>query len=125
MSTTPTAQAVRGICTPKPTTFGVFSTASAMEILWLKASKDMGLRELEWFADGAAQLVESSARSLAGVLMVTGYLIECDDSGPLDADGKAGFIFNVQHQLCTIAGLAAISVDAGICARQACKDGAA
>lgn len=101
-----------------------FTTASAMSLLWTRASREMHLHELEWFADGAAEQVGSDIRRLADVLEETACLASSGKSGFQDSGSVSNLLFNLQSQLTTLAGLAEISADAGFMVRAAWKDGA-
>ena len=105
----------------------VFTTASALALLWQKASDTMSPPELEWFADGAAEQVGRDARTLADVLEGTACLVANDEeTGSFrDADSTSTLLFNLQNQLNTIAGLADIAADAGFMVRKALKGGQA
>lgn len=129
MNTVKTKATTAGLASVQPSQepqprMPVFSTSSGMSLLWQKASGKMSLRELEWLADGAAQQVESDARALADVLMSTGCLVSSDDgkAGSFEDPGNTSYlIFNLHHQLDTIAGLANIAADASYRARLALK----
>ena len=105
----------------------VFTTASALALLWQKASDTMSPPELEWFADGAAEQVGRDARTLADVLEGTACLVANDEeTGSFrDADSTSTLLFNLQNQLNTIAGLADIAADASYRVRLALKGGQA
>ena len=105
----------------------VFTTASALALLWQKASDTMSPPELEWFADGAAEQVGRDARTLADVLEGTACLVANDeDTGSFrDADSASKLLFNLHNQLNAIAGLADIAADAAFMVCKALKGGQA
>ena len=112
---------------PEQPSMRAFTTASALALLWQKASDTMTAPELEWFADGAAEQVGRDARTLADVLEGTACLVSNDEgTGSFqDADSTSKLLFNLQNQLNTIAGLADIAADAGFMVRKALKGGQA
>ena len=109
---------------PEQPRMKVFTTESAMALMWKKANWQMGVHELEWFADGAAEQVGREARILADVLESTACLVKNDeDTGSFqDSESASKLLFNLQNQLNTIAGLADIAADASLLARKALKD---
>jgi hypothetical protein len=106
-----------------------FTTDTALALLWKKASPELHLHELEWFANGAAEQVATDSRALAGVLENVACLVHADDdqtgTGSFrDSSGAANLLFDLKTRLDTLAGLADIAADAGFMARSAWKDGA-
>lgn len=116
-TTASTAQPVRTI----------FTTQTAMALLWAKASPALSQPELEWIADGAAEQVGREARTLAHVLESTACLVASDEhSGSFqDQHSTSRLIFNLQGQLNTLAGMAEIADDASQMVRAALKSGGA
>ena len=113
---------------PAPDRMPVFSTASALAVLWKKASSEMHTHELEWFADGAATQVSHDARTLAAVVEGTACLVSSDEGNTgafADSDSTSTLLFNLHSQLSTLAGLAEISAQANSLARPALKGGKA
>lgn len=110
---------------PEQPMMRVFTTASALALLWQKASDTMSPPELEWFADGAAEQVGREARTLADVLESTACLVAGDEcAGSFqDTDSTSKLLFSLQNQLNTIAGMADIAADAGFMVRKAMKRG--
>lgn len=104
-----------------------FTTESALALLWKKASRELHLHELEWFADGAAEQVGRDAGNLADVLESVGCLVAGDEhSGSFqDQHSTSRLLFNLKTQIEALAGLADIASDAGSMVRSALKDGAA
>ena len=113
---------------PAPDRMPVFSTASALAVLWQKANGSMTPHELEWMADGAAQQVSHDARTLAAVVEGTACLVSSDEGNTgafADSDSTSTLLFNLHSQLSTLAGLAEISAQANSLARPALKGGKA
>ena len=110
---------------PEPRIHTVFKTSRAMATLWEIASNHLSLRELEWFADGAAEQVGNDVRALSYVLESTACLVASDkESGSFQsAKSTADLLFNIHNQLDAIAGLADIAESANAQARQALKAG--
>ena len=104
---------------------GVFTTASAMALMWEKSCKQMTAKEIEWFADGAIEQVGMNIRALAAVVEGTACLVSSDrTSGGLQGtDSTSSLLFNLHNQLDAITGLVSIAEDAGYLARLAVKGG--
>ena len=104
-----------------PAKMPVFSTARAMEMMWLRAAGQLQAHELEWFASGAAAQVSADTGTLADVLMDIGAAIGCDDgSGAFtNTDSASNLMFNLSNQLSAIKGLADLAMDASYRVRQA------
>ena len=110
---------------PEPRIHTVFKTSRAMATLWEIASNHLSLRELEWFAIGAAEQSSIDIRALSRVIESTACLVASDkESGSFqDAQSTADLLFNIHNQLEAIAGLADIAESANAQARQALKAG--
>ena len=99
-----------------------FSTSTAMNLIWQKASRYMHPHELEWLASGATEHIALMADSLAEMLSGLGSLIGADESGSLQQRAELPhLLFNLSYQLDEISGLAVIADDAGHLAMQALK----
>ncbi|MDB5745094.1 MAG: hypothetical protein JWR68_3409 [Polaromonas sp.] len=103
----------------------VFTSASVMELLWKKSRKRLSPNEMEWFADGAIELIGAHTRALAEVVDNTAYMVSNDKrSGSFqDSVSTSQLLFNLQNQLSTIAGLAHIAEEANYSVRKALKEG--
>jgi len=99
----------------------VFTTSAAMTLLWRKAALKLQTDELEWFADGAGNEVNTQTHSMADFLMALGRMVGSDtESGSFqDADDVSNLLYSLSHQLSTLNGLANIAVDANYLVRMA------
>jgi hypothetical protein len=122
-ATTKTAQAVSSINTPEQPIKKTFTVASALALLWEKASETLTQPELEWFAVGATEQISSRTHALSAVLENTACLVSSDKSsgGFQDTASTSELLFNLHNQLDAIAGLADIADVAGDMARWAAK----
>ena len=100
-----------------------FSTATAMQLLWNKAARELHPHEMEWLANGASSQVQEDARHLKEVTEGLGALIADDtDVGSFtDTDSLSTLLFHISSQLSTMQGLAAIAHEAQYRARLAAK----
>ena len=100
-----------------------FSAASAMQLLWDKAARELHPHEMEWFANGASRQIQEDARQLKEVTEGLGALIADDtDVGSFtDTDSVSTLLFHISSQLATMQGLAAIAHEAQYRARLAAK----
>lgn len=110
---------------PEQPRMTIFTTASAMALMWEMAHKQMSAQEMEWFADGAAEQVGNDVRALSAVVEDTACLLASDEvSGAFQtAKSTSTLLFNLHNQLDAIAGLAEISEQANWFARRALKGG--
>lgn len=113
--------------TPEQPSKKIFTTASAIGLMWEKSYKQMTAKEMEWLADGAAEQVVNDARALSAVVDDIACLVAADEGmGAFQtAKSTSTLLFNLHNQLETIAGLADISEQANWFARQAMKGAAA
>ena len=120
---TPAAPAAPGSVQPELLHKPVFSTASAMALMWEKSYKQMTAKEMEWFADGAAEQVNNDVRALSATLEGLACLVSSDEeSGSFQsARSTSTLLFNLHNQLNVIAGLADVSEQANWLARRALK----
>ena len=120
---TTTASTTPASVQPEPSRMAMFTTSSAMALLWKKSCKQMTAKELEWFADGAIEQVGMNIRALSDVLEGTACLVSSDSTsgGLQDTDSTSSLLFNLHNQLDAIAGLADIANAAGAMARRAAK----
>lgn len=100
----------------------MFSTSSALSMLFQKAGPELHTHELEWLAKGALAQVRADTNALAEVLMDIGALIGNDDGDTgafMTPDGTSNLMFSLSSQVSTIYGLASIANDAACMARLA------
>ena len=109
----------------EPRSNAVFKISRAIATLWEIASNHLSLRELEWFASGAAGQVGIDVRALSCAIESTAGLMASDkQSGSLqDTQSTAELLFNIQNQLEAIAGLAGIADNASAQVCEALKRG--
>jgi hypothetical protein len=100
-----------------------FSAATAMQLLWDKAARELHPHEMEWFASGASRQIQEDARQLKEVTEGLAALVASDtDVGSFtDKDGVSTLLFHVSSQLSTMQGLAEIAHEAQYRARVAAK----
>lgn len=110
---------------PEQSRMGVFTTVSALTLIWEKAHKHLTAQEMEWFADGAAEKVNGDIRALSTVLEETACIVASDeDSGYFQsAQSTSNLLFHLHNQLDAIAGMAEVSEQANWFARRALKGG--
>ena len=112
--------------TPASPKMPIFSSASAMAMMWEVAYKQMSAQEMKWFADGAAEQVNTDVKALSAVLEETACLVAADETGSFQsAKSTSTLLFHLHNQLSAIAGMAEISEQANWYARRAVKGGAA
>ena len=123
MNTT-TTTAPAGILTEQ-SSMDIFTTSSALELMWSKSYKHMTPEEIEWFADGASEQVSNDVRTLSFVVDSTACMVSYDtEAGNFKSGGDvSNLLFNLHNQLNTIAGLASIAGEANYLARMAGKGG--
>jgi hypothetical protein len=100
--------------TTKPT-LPIFSTATALNLLWRKAAPELHVHELEWVAGGALSQVASDSLALSQVLSELGCLVLADAGATgsfTDADSTSTLMFNLSSQLSALGGMADIAADA-------------
>lgn len=92
---------------------GIPTTSNALRYLWEKSADRLSNDELKWFAD-LNDKAGDEADELSRIVMGIGCLIGSDKSAGnfQSAASVAGLMFNLSHQLDTIAGLAQISTQA-------------
>lgn len=108
---------------PEQPSIKIFTTASAMALMWEKSYKQMTAKEMEWFADGAAEQVGNDIRALSAVVEDTACLLASDEvSGAFQtAESASNLLFNLHNQLDAIAGMAEVSEQANWFASRAQK----
>lgn len=113
MSTIPTTAT-----SPEP--LGVFRPASALSLLWDKASPAMDTRTLQWFADGASNHVATQTMHLAGWVESLACLVSQDhDVGSFQcAESTGQLLFSLASQIDSLRGLADIAAHANYQIRQ-------
>lgn len=99
-----------------PDRLPVFAPRAAMELLWSKASLNMGTHELRWFAAGARTHVTEQARQMECVLNGLGCLVLNDGQGGVPGAGSfqsnvdlPELLFMLVGQMSTLAGLSEIA----------------
>lgn len=102
-----------------PQKLAAFDATNAMLLLWQRASDRMTEDELNWFAEGAPELVQLQAEHLSTVTMGLGCLIGNDDSsGALsDRHDVSAILWSVSHQVGVLGALTNVARDAGFLAQ--------
>ena len=125
MATSNTIKAITNAAsvTPEQPSIKIFTTSSAIELMWEKSHKQMTAKEMEWFADGAAEKVNGDIRALSSLVEGLACMVSSDEtSGAFQsAEGTSNLLFNLHHQLDAIAGMAEVSEQANWLAREAVK----
>jgi len=98
----------------------VFDAANAMLLLWRRAGDHMTEDELDWFAEGAPDLVQLQADYIANITQGLGCLISNDaSSGALsERYDVSTILWNVSHQVGVLGALTSIARDARFLAQQ-------
>lgn len=111
---------------PEQPRMTIFTNVSAMTLMWEKSYKHMTAKEMEWFADGAAEQVNRDVRALSAMMEKTACMVSSDETGVFQtAEGVSSLLFSLHNQLDAIAGMAEVSEQANWLARRALKGGAA
>nr|WP_315203992.1 hypothetical protein [uncultured Albidiferax sp.] len=102
------------VAAPCPEPLGIFGPASALALLWEKASPAMDTRTLQWFADGAGNQVATQTMHLSGWLGSLACLVSQDHTvGSFQsAESTGGLLFSLAHQVDGLHGMAEIAADA-------------
>ena len=98
-----------------PKKLAAFEAANAMLLLWQRASDHMTEDELNWFAEGAPDLVQLQADYIANITQGLGCLISNDaSSGALsERYDVSTILWNVSHQVGVLGALTSVARDAG------------
>ncbi len=110
--------------TPTPEMAGIFGPATALALLWEKASPSMDDRTLQWFADGAGDQVATQTWHLSEVLNSLACLVSQDDTvGSFQsADSTGALLFSLGHQVDVLRGMAEIAAEANFKIRKNLED---
>jgi hypothetical protein len=102
--------------TPK---LAAFDATNAMLLLWQRASDLMTEDELNWFAEGAPELVQLQAGNLADIASGLGCLIDNDQTSGAFSERSdvAGILWSIAHQVGVLGSLAQIGGYAASLAR--------
>jgi len=105
--------------TTTPTKLAAFDISNAMLLLWQRASDRMTEDELNWFAEGAPELVQLQAEYISNITQGLGCLIGNDDSsGALsERHDVSTILWNVSHQVGVLGALTNVARDAGFLAQ--------
>lgn len=105
--------------TTTPTKLAAFDISNAMLLLWQRASDRMTEDELNWFAEGAPELVQLQAEYISNITQGLGCLIGNDaSSGALsERHDVSSILWSVSHQVGVLGALTNVARDAGFLAQ--------
>lgn len=117
-----TSNTIKAITTEQPD-IRIFTSVSAMTLMFEKSYRHLTAKELEWFADGAAEKVNGDIRAFSAMVEGLACMVSSDEtSGAFQSEeGTSNLLFNLHNQLDAIAGMAEVSEQANWLAREAVK----
>lgn len=97
---------------------GAFDATNAMLLLWQRAGDHMTEDELNWFAEGAPELVQLQAEYISNITQGLGRLLGNDDSsGALsERHDVSAILWSLSHQVGVLGALTNVARDAGFLA---------